>query len=509
MCSIAGVYWLNKKNKSDVKVLRQMVEKALVILKNRGPDESAITEINENCVMGGNRLIIRGDIGKGSMPFIYGKNVSYYNGEIYNYKNWNKSAVSDGEIILPLYNELKERAFKKFDGEFAISLWDNNKESVYLIRDQFGTKPIYFSLNKDRLIWASSASAINEMEPHTFCRCVKSSTYKHAFAIQEPYTSFKGIWLVPPGHFLVVNYKRIDLFCYNFWPEYSGNSLNTNECFDALTESLKTRLNAQVKIGIPMSAGIDSGIIAFMADKLKINYHIFSLVEIFGKKTEETDVILERISRLKNCGGVTLIKFEDKNYLKALNEIYSKDYYDSMKFDGSNLLMHAIFNAMNKEKIRVAIDGSGGDELFYGYKFRDDYKPVRGWPRTWKRNNYCYSLYTTLLDYTSKSDRAGSHFSIEARYPFQTVRLMKSSLKLKYNQILKWPLRQFLIKKTNYGKPTNIDLYEKYGFSVKNNYKYKIISDMKKSWCLANGLISLPNDKPLKFPFKIGIKNYD
>jgi len=503
MCSIAGAYWFGE-DKPESQELTNMVEGALQVLRRRGPDESSVLAVDQNCVMGGNRLIIRGGPGRGSMPFKDGNDVLYYNGEIYNYPKWNEKVASDGEVLLPLYNQDKYRAFNQLDGEFAIAIWDDKDESVILARDQFGTKPLYFSLNDRRLLYASSASAINSMERHDFCKSVKGPAYQHTYAVQEPYTSYRGIWQVPPGHFLVINKNEAKLFCYNKWDEYVGDSKDTGECFAALKNSLETRMDYPETMGIPMSAGVDSGIIAFTADKLKKRYHIFSLIEIFGQRTDEADHIERRINRLKGCEGVTLIKFGEEQYQKALKDMFQGDYYDSEKFDNGNLLMHAVFDAMKKENIRVVIDGSGGDELFHGYKFHNDFKPVAGWPKPWHTTNYFYGLYTTLLDYTSKSDRAGAHFSMEARYPFQNVALMKAALKLETADLLKWPLRKYLVEEVNYGTPTETDLKGKYGFSIKNKDKKTMIEDMTRSWCHARGLVELPTSAPLKFPFKMG-----
>ena len=116
-----------------------------------------------------------------------------------------------------------------------------------------------------------------------------------------------------------------------------------------------------------------------------------------------------------------------------------------------------------------------------------------------------YSLFTTLLDYTSKADRAGSFFSIESRFPFQTTKLMKSSLKLKQSEVLKWPLRKYLLGQLNYGQPLKYDRLGKLGFSIKNKDKATMISDMQTAWCKNHNIISLPNNLPLKFPFKIGV----
>lgn len=167
--------------------------------------------------------------------------------------------------------------------------------------------------------------------------------------------------------------------------------------------------------------------------------------------------------------------------------------------------MHTVFNAMNKADIRVAIDGSGGDELFHGYNFREDFKPVNGWPRPWRNSNYYYSLFTTLLDYTSKSDRAGSYFSIESRYPYQNLKLMNVASKLRRTNVLKWPLREFLLKRVEYGFPLDIDIHGKFGFSIKNKNKELMIHDMREAWRKANGLDIMPTLAPQKFPFAMGI----
>lgn len=504
MCSLAGVYWFGA-DCPECESLVGMAENALTCLRNRGPDESASVKIRDNLVMAGNRLIIRGNFGEGSMPFKYKQNLMFYNGEIYNFRNWNKNASSDGEVILPLYDEFEVKAFSKLDGEFAISIWDERKETLLLIRDPFGTKPIYFSLDNRRLLWASSASAINDMERHDFCAAVQGPCYKHTLSVQEPYTSYKGIWLLPPGHFLLANDSGVKLLCYKQWDEYSAASEDVTRLFGSLEKSLESRMDYTETIGIPMSAGIDSGIIANMADKLKVKYHIFSVIEIFGEKTPETDAILKRINRLKNVSSVTLLKCNEEQYWDALSEIFLPGYYDSEKFDNGSILTHTVFKAMKKENIRVAIDGTGGDELFHGYPFRDNFRPVDGWPQPWKANNFFYSMFTTLLDYTSKADRAGAFFSIETRFPYQAMGIMKEALKLKYSATLKWPLRKFLIERLDYGEPTEIDLSKKFGFHITTKSQAVILIDMMRAWCRANKLSSLPTNPPTTFPFRIGL----
>jgi len=506
MCSIAGIYYFDGFE-ANIDNTSELVMDALNVLKNRGPDESSIEVASNNCVMGGNRLIIRGDFGEGSMPFEYKGNICFYNGEIYNHKEFSGNICSDGEILLPLYEKSGLDMFNQLDGEFAISIWDDKRKALILARDQFGTKPIYFSLNERRILWGSSATSINEMEKHPLCSSYKSPVYKHTYSVQEPYTSYSGIWLLPPGHYLLITESHAKLCCYNVWKEADLNETDTADLFVSLENSLATRLEYNGVIGIPMSSGVDSGIITFAADKMNIPYHVFSMVEMFGKETEETYYIYKRLERLKNYTNVTLLKCNEEEFNNALDTMFLPDYYDSEEFGTGNIATYVVFNSMKKANIRVAIDGAGGDELFHGYLFRDDFGPIKGWPLWWQKCNYYYSLFTTLLDYTRKVDRSGAHFSIETRFPYQCVSLMKIASSLKIDTQLKWPLRKYLLENLDYGKPLEVDLNKKFGFSLKNRDQSSIIDKMITSWCRAKKIWQLPTSPAKKFPFRIGIDN--
>ncbi len=541
MCSIVGT--LEIKTKTYPSLIRKKVSSGLQIMSTRGPDESNITQI-ENGVMGGNRLIINGYKGDESMPYRKSSDILYYNGEIYNYGQWDKNASPDGRVILPLYKKYGYQAFSMLDGEFAISLWDNDNKSIVLARDQLGTKPLYFSLKDGNLIWASSEAGINEVSQHNFCKATKSTLYNRSFAIQEPYTSYEGIWLLQPGHYLVANASGVTVKPYNTWGEANPQSSDTTELFKALDESLKSRLTYSGTIAILMSGGIDSGIVAFTADKLKIDYELFCITDIFGKPTYEKALIKKRVKRLKNCSKVHFIEFTEQDYQNALIDVYAPNYYNSEYFDAGIALVHKIYSKISKRGIKVAVDGTGGDELGFGYGHRDDYAPVYGFPQQWYKNPYLYAVYTTLLDFTAKVDRAGSFFSIESRFPLQSASILNAMLPLipflqdlvvtkktplqlrrhlakeyylnhtsdKIRKItdrffdltpkthLKWMLRKYLLE-LDYGAPLSLDLEGKRGFPLRRNPREKTFEDYKNAWLRERGLQQFPMNEPIKYPF--------
>lgn len=225
---------------------------------------------------------------------------------------------------------------------------------------------------------------------------------------------------------------------------------------------------------------------------------------MFGRPTEETEAIYRRVDQLKNALGISLISCGEEQYLAALDDIYLPDYYDYETFDNGNILVHTLCSEIHKCGLRVMVDGGGGDEIFHGYKFRDDFGRVSGWPPLWDHIPSYYSLYTTLLAWTAKTDRAGGHFSIETRFPYQCVSVLNAAASLRITPTLKWPLREFLLNRTDYAAPSELDLTGKYGFSVKNKDLADIKRDMRAAWRLQQSLQEETFGDPLPFPFEIG-----
>ncbi|MEK6285613.1 MAG: asparagine synthase-related protein [Acidobacteriota bacterium] len=500
MCSIIGTYWFSPV--TDDTLTCAALRRALGRLQRRGPDQKYFARVDDRCILAGNRLIIRGDSNVGRLPFRDLGVVATYNGEIYNSRRRVVSESADGSAMIPAYREFGEAFASQLDGEFAIALWDEKLGQLLLARDAFGTKPLYFGFDKTRLVWASSAYAVAEVLQRSYCRPTHGPAYQHTYAIQEPYTSFSGVWALPPSHYLVVREHTIQVSPYESWLPDSPSVKSDDEIASALFDSLSSRLDHSQTIAIPMSAGIDSGILTFAAEQMQIPYHVFSLIEVFDKPTVEAPYIMSRLKRLKHASGITLVRFGDSEYGRALSELYDPCYYDSEYYDNGALLTHAVLSAIHNAGIRVIIDGSGGDELFDGYDFRADFYPPDQWPRAWQRTSF-YSLFTTLLAYTSKVDRAGGFFSIESRFPFLSKPILSAALRCMDIQ-KKRPLRDFLLNRLSYGSPQMPDLDGKFGFSMRGCDLPRIRSDMRAAWRKSNGITADQFDEPLPYPFLIG-----
>lgn len=503
MCAIAGFYGA-RASAETLEKFSIRLPLALSVVSNRGPDASAIQQTSPHCSLGSCRLVVTGSVDDGSFPLKSELHIGGFNGEIYNYRSWDSQARSDSEVVLPLLEELgPDLAFRTLDGEFAVCAYSPSDDTLIVARDPLGSRPLYFALVEGVLLWGSHEDSINALHPHARCTPRISGTYKHSLTIQEPYTSYCGIWTVPPGHYLRATPRCIELHSYNKWREEAPDC-DTRDVFAILRRTLKSRLSCSRTVAIPMSAGIDSGIIAFFADYMGVDYEIFSVDRMFGAPTEETDAIHDRCGRLNNARRFTMLDCDDEAFDSACNTIYKPGYYATERLDTSMAPTHTLHRAIAESGIRVSIDGTGGDEAFHGYLFRDDFREIEEWPKTWPDKPQSYSIYSTLLDYTAKAEKSGAFFSIECRFPYQNSCLFSAAMKLPCTSSLKWPLRKFLAEElSNYGSLLEVDKNGKYGFSLKNRDKKYLLGRFRKAWGTARPTTA-PLVAPKPFPFKIG-----
>ena len=184
--------------------------------------------------------------------------------------------------------------------------------------------------------------------------------------MQEPFTSYRGIWTLPPGHFIRATRRGIECGPYVTWQAPQRLHADPSDAFAALQSSLVERLEHSGVVAIPLSGGIDSGIIAFTADVLEIPYHIFSVTHMFGSETEETDLIRRRCDRLKHAKAITTLDCGDEALEDALKDVFDVGYYATERFDTSTIPTHTLYRAINQAAIRVSIDGTGGDATLHG-----------------------------------------------------------------------------------------------------------------------------------------------
>ena len=237
-------------------------------LRLRGPDYTNALEF-EGYIFLHNLLHICGTITP--QPFICEKSrtVALFNGQIYNYRNFDQNFQSDGECLIPLYQEYGESFTEKLDGEFAIVLFDFENEKIILSSDIFATKPLHYGIRNNKIFISSFELTLRRILSDNEVT-IKKVPHNRSLVLD-----LKSL--------AVLNERRI--FNFNL-DQYKDSYDDWNNSFDnAILKRTRSNNNSNKKIFTTLSSGQDSGIIVCCLEKLKVD---FSSYTYFGREDVET-----------------------------------------------------------------------------------------------------------------------------------------------------------------------------------------------------------------------------
>lgn len=373
MCRIAGI--ISKENQfvGD----KNRVEEMCDVMQNGGPDDSDIFQSEDGKVTLGNNRLALIDISKnGSQPMSTPSGtVVTYNGEIYNYLeikeelgklNYQFQTESDTEVLLLAYECWKTDAFAKFRGMFAFCLYDPEIQQVFLVRDSSGIKPLYFSHQNNQLIFSSEVKAFLS-SGIDFESLPEWKTYFLAFGhIPEPYTTLKNVESLPKGHFLNWNIQSVDyniqqFHSFNYEEKIFSKEEAKKQINLAIKKSVKRHLISDAPVGVFLSGGIDSTILALLADEntrnlknISVNFNEFSYSEEQFQAIVADKIIGEHVSH-----KLSESEFHS-NMSQALNAM------DQPTNDGLNTWYISKF--AKDMGVKAVLSGIGADEYLGGYK---------------------------------------------------------------------------------------------------------------------------------------------
>lgn len=373
MCRIAGI--VNKK--LPVSILENLVEEMCDLLKHGGPDDGGtFTAANENLVIGNRRLSLLDLTAAGHQPMQYGNRYTIsYNGEIYNYNTLKDELQTlgakfvtgtDTEVILAAFAQWGTNCFAKFNGMFAFALWDDETKKIYIVRDAAGIKPLYYSTHTGGLVFASEMRAFKPI-PYLQEKNEKVAIYQLAYGfLPEPVTTLKEVTALPKGCFLEYdcNKKSYSLQSFSFFS--FSKSINTESeakqlIFDNLSEAVNRQMIADAPIGVFLSGGIDSAIIANLANsKSKNNLHTLSIYFEEEKYSEKKyqDLVAHKLQSKHHS-----ILLTERNFHAHFPAILKA--MDMPTCDGINTWFISKFAA--DEGLKAVLSGVGADELYGGY----------------------------------------------------------------------------------------------------------------------------------------------
>tara|TARA_B100001564_G_scaffold359754_1_gene382794 strand:+ start:447 stop:2372 length:1926 start_codon:yes stop_codon:yes gene_type:complete len=383
MCGISGFFLLNNfsTHRESLQTLRNMTN----VLRHRGPNASGYWSSEKDNIYLGHRRLSIIDLSKSANQPMCSNNERYiiiFNGEIYNFKklkNELKSSFnvkfktqSDTEVILELIVQFGFRkALDKIIGMFSLAVWDKKEKNLFLAIDPLGKKPLYWAMDEKNLIFASEIKSILKFKKFrkTLNHQSLSEFLKFSY-IKAPNTIFKEINKLEPGTFLMFS-SELKVKRFRYWyPKtflYSSSdfvrkeNIIIEELHDILNTSVSERLTADVPVGILLSGGIDSSLIASLAKTNKDDIKTYSVG--FENKLFDESVYAKKISNhiKTNHTNFPLDTTNLDKIIEKLPEIYDEPFGDS-----SQIPTFLICNQIKKD-VTVALSGDGGDEVFGGY----------------------------------------------------------------------------------------------------------------------------------------------
>lgn len=372
MCGITGFINTN--------VTKKQLLNSVKALHHRGPDGAGLyQDLDNNVSLGHTRLSIIG-LDSGDQPIISsdGAIILVCNGEIYDFesirtdlqsKGHQFETGSDSEVILYLYREYGMEFLKDLRGEFAFILYDRIQKTVYAVKDRFGIKPLYYVKKNGKLLLGSESKAIFASGLH--CAKIDPLKLRDSLSFMNINTIFEGVSTVPPGCFLKINLQG-DVEINRYWDIHLPKKVTPLDLDDAMNNirnmmenAVNARLRADVPVGVYLSAGIDSAIIAstvskFFTGELKTFTISFNESTLFDEAE-----IAEKQANAIGAKSYTLIC----NRHNLFGNLEDSLWHTELPAFNLHGVGKFLLSKLAREHVKVVLTGEGADEVFLGYPY--------------------------------------------------------------------------------------------------------------------------------------------
>jgi len=348
------------------------------VLVHRGPDDEGyyIDPGSGRCGFAHRRLSII-DLATGHQP-LSNEDGSIWvvcNGEIYNFRELRSQlerkghifkTASDTEVIVHQYEEDGPSSLEKFRGMFALAIWDEKSQLLFLARDRLGQKPLFYIKESRRFLFASEIKAILQLPD--IPRKVQKNALHHYLTYQyvpHPVTMFEGIMKLAPAHYLLLKDGRVKINRY-WQPDFSREEHLSEEEWcerinDTLTEATRLRLISDVPLGAYLSGGIDSSITVGLMSKLASEPVRTFTIGFEEKAYDELNYARIAARHFHTQHEEFIVR---PKCMEVLPELIW--HYDEPFADSSAIPTYYVAQ-MTSKRVKVALTGDAGDECFAGY----------------------------------------------------------------------------------------------------------------------------------------------
>ncbi|WP_054694507.1 asparagine synthase (glutamine-hydrolyzing) [Geotalea toluenoxydans] len=386
MCGIAGI--CNPGRSPEV-----LVSRMIAVMRHRGPDASGIF-LDADMAMGHARLSII-DLGGGTQPICNEDGTLWivYNGEIFNYpelrtlllkKGHVFRTATDTEVLVHLYEEYGSDALSMVNGQFAFAIWDTRKKELFLARDRVGIRPLFYTRNDNRLVFASEIKAI--FQDPAIKRELDLQALKQIFTFWTTVgdrTAFKDVHELRPGHFMVFrDGKIVEEKAYWSLPFYQKEERwqgtfgeACEELRELLLDAVRLRLRADVPVGAYLSGGLDSSIItSLISSRFDNNLRTFSVG--FDESPFDETLFQDEMVRFLGTGH-TNRRIKNTDIRDNLPKVIW--HCEKPLLRTAPVPLFILSKVVSDNSFKIVLTGEGADEIFGGYNIFKEAKIRRFW----------------------------------------------------------------------------------------------------------------------------------
>lgn len=371
MCGIYGFTNNKEKNFDKELIIKHMMKAS----SYRGPDNTS-SFINDKVSLGHNRLSIIDLSSKANQPFHDLENnlTIVFNGEIYNYEKLRKELAlkytfhtnSDTEVLLKSYLEWGSECLNKLDGMFCFVIWNKQKDELFIARDYFGEKPLFYYFfgeqKNQNIVFASDLNSLAKGPYFNNQASIENLTgYVHNNYFFDNKTIYKKVFKFPKGCFGIFKNNELKISSYANQKNKLQNARVDFEYLEHLIlNSVKSRMVSDVSVGVFLSGGLDSSLIAYYASKINKNINTYTLS--FADKSFDETSKAKKISKFLNLRNQSYkLKNDDIDNLENIVNNLGEPLADS------SIIPTFYLSKFARSSSKVCLSGDGGDEMFFGY----------------------------------------------------------------------------------------------------------------------------------------------
>jgi asparagine synthase (glutamine-hydrolysing) len=357
---------------------------------SRGPDAAGVVSLHLNngqlLQLGHNRLKIIDLSDAANQPLHDGPHYLVFNGEIYNYLEIQQELQglgiifqtnSDTEVLLQSLKFWGMKALSKLNGMFAFAYFDANKQSLYLVRDRFGVKPLFYYFNGQQLMFASTSAVIADTLklPVNYDYLKKGMQYG-IFEDGTEVSAYQGLKSLPAGHFLQIDFANGNRVQEHMYYQFSQQvqalqaelqGLNPNALQNKVAETLfaasSQRLKADVPIAIALSGGLDSSAVAVLAKQAHGSIRAFCFGDANDKSSE--GALAQKLADKQGL-QIHFVMPKQRDWEAAFWQ--TLEHQDAPFAGISVVAQYLLYEKIKEQKVKVVLGGQGGDEAFLGYR---------------------------------------------------------------------------------------------------------------------------------------------